>query len=87
MKRRGYIIYAGQGDITLYGIGNARSAGKTGTAQLGGQQAPHSWFIGFAPADDPQIAIAVIVERAGHGSERAVPMAGDLMELYLGLGE
>ena len=44
-------FFAGQGDVTLYGISNARSAGKTGTAQLGGEQAPHSWFIGFAPAE------------------------------------
>lgn len=63
------------------------TAGKSGSAEVGDEALPHSWFIGFAPADDPQIAIAVIVERAGHGSERAVPMAGDLMELYLGLSE
>ena len=65
-------LYAGQGDVTLYGIRNARSAGKTGTAELGGEQAPHSWFIGFAPAEDdatPQIAIAVMVAGGGSGSE------------------
>ena len=46
------------------------AAGKTGTAQLGGEQAPHSWFIGFAPAEDgatPAIAIAVLVESGGSG--------------------
>jgi len=59
------------------------TAGKSGTAELGGDAAPHSWFIGFAPADAPQIAVAVIVEGGGAGAQRAVPMAGDLMTHYL----
>jgi penicillin-binding protein A len=66
-------------------VGGVPTAGKSGTAQLGGDQDPHSWFIGFAPADDPQIAIAVIVEHGGAGAQRAVPMAGNLMERYLEL--
>ncbi len=61
------------------------TAGKSGTAQLAGEQDPHSWFIGYTPADDPRIAIAVIVEHGGAGAQRAVPMAGGLMELYLDL--
>jgi penicillin-binding protein A len=80
--------YAGQGDITLYGIGNARSAGKTGTAQLGGEQAPHSWFIGFAPAQEeaaPQIAVAVLIESGGSGSANAAPVGGRVMAEYLRL--
>ena len=59
------------------------TAGKSGTAELGGSGAPHSWFIGFAPADNPQVAIAVIVERGGRGGARAAPLAGDLMEPVL----
>ena len=81
-------LYAGQGDITLYGISNARSAGKTGTAQLGGQQAPHSWFIGFAPAQidaTPQIAVAVLVESGGSGGDRAAPIGGQVMAEWLRL--
>jgi peptidoglycan glycosyltransferase len=58
------------------------TAGKSGTAELGGSGAPHSWFIGFAPVDHPRIAIAVIVERGGRGGARAAPLAGDLMALY-----
>jgi penicillin-binding protein A len=80
--------FAGQGDVTLYGISDARSAGKTGTAQLGGEQAPHSWFIGFAPADEgaePSIAIAVIVESGGSGSGRAAPIGGQVMAEWLRL--
>ena len=61
------------------------TAGKSGTAQLAQGKRPHSWFIGFAPADNPQIAIAVIAENAGLGSQHAVPIAGQLMQLYLQL--
>jgi peptidoglycan glycosyltransferase len=57
-------------------------AGKSGTAQLGGSSEPHSWFIGFAPADAPQIAIAVLVEKGGRGGERAAPLAGDMLAAY-----
>jgi len=59
------------------------TAGKSGTAELGGEGEPHSWFIGFAPADDPQVAIAVLVERGGRGAERAAPIGGELMEAAL----
>jgi peptidoglycan glycosyltransferase len=58
------------------------TAGKSGTAELGGSGAPHSWFIGFAPVDHPRVAIAVIVERGGRGGARAAPLAGDLLSLY-----
>jgi peptidoglycan glycosyltransferase len=59
------------------------TAGKSGTAQLDGSAKPHSWFIGFAPADDPQVAIAVLVESGGTGASRASPIAGKLMARYL----
>ena len=59
------------------------TAGKSGTAELGGTGEPHSWFIGFAPANAPKIAIAVLVEQAGRGGEVAAPIAGDLMTQYL----
>jgi penicillin-binding protein A len=61
------------------------TAGKSGTAELGGSGAPHSWFIGFAPVDHPRVAIAVIVERGGRGGARAAPLAGDLLSLYFEL--
>ena len=59
------------------------TAGKSGTAQLGGTGEPNSWFIGFAPADHPKVAIAVVVEQGGRGAQRAAPIAGQLMTLYL----
>ena len=61
------------------------TAGKSGTAQVGPGLAPHSWFIGYAPADAPRIVVAVIVEGGGLGSQRAVPMGGRLMSAYLGV--
>jgi peptidoglycan glycosyltransferase len=58
-------------------------AGKSGTAELDGGANPHAWFIGFAPVDDPQVAIAVVVEGGGRGGERAAPLAGRMLELAL----
>ncbi len=55
--------------------------GKTGTAQNRGQD--HSVFMGFAPMDNPRIAIAVYVENGGFGADFAVPIAGCMMEQYL----
>jgi len=66
-------------------VAGVPTAGKSGTAELGGSGAPHSWFIGFAPVDHPRIAIAVIVERGGRGGARAAPLAGDLMTLFFQL--
>ncbi len=61
------------------------TAGKSGTAELGGTGEPHSWFIGFAPVDHPQVAIAVLVEKGGRGGERAAPLAGSLLSRYFEL--
>ncbi|MBK1721498.1 peptidoglycan D,D-transpeptidase FtsI family protein [Thiocystis violacea] len=53
-------------------------AGKTGTAQ-NAHGDPHSWFVGFAPADRPMLAVAVLVEQGGYGSAVAAPIAHDLL--------
>lgn len=55
--------------------------GKTGTAQNRGKD--HSIFMGFAPKDDPQIAIAVYVENGGFGATFGVPIGALMMEQYL----
>jgi peptidoglycan glycosyltransferase len=57
-------------------------AGKSGTAELDGGKSPHSWFIGFAPYDDPQVAIAVLVEGSGGGGVKASPLAGDMFRAW-----
>jgi peptidoglycan glycosyltransferase len=61
------------------------TAGKSGSAQLDGSGKPHSWFIGFAPVENPKVAIAVLVERGGRGGERASPLAGALLAKYFEL--
>ncbi len=73
-------------------------AGKTGTAQTVGvrpsqvstngeaipkQFRDHAWFVAYAPAEDPRIAVAVIVENTGHGGTYAAPIAKALIEEYL----
>lgn len=81
------MVAAVEGDVgrqftTGAKVPGVTTAGKSGTAELGGSGEPHSWFIGFAPANDPQIAIAVLVERGGRGGARAAPLAGSLMKAY-----
>ena len=57
-------------------------AGKTGTAETSGPD--HNWFIGFAPADDPQIAVAVFVANGGGtGGDTSAPIAREVMQAYL----
>lgn len=56
-------------------------AGKTGTAQ-NSHGADHGWFIGFAPADDPQIIVGAIMEFAEHGS-RVAPFVADVISRYV----
>ncbi|MDR1942487.1 MAG: penicillin-binding protein 2 [Endomicrobium sp.] len=56
-------------------------AGKTGTAQ-NPQGEDHAWFVSYAPADDPEIALAVIVENGGGGGLNAVPIAKRIYETY-----
>ncbi|MAT83569.1 MAG: penicillin-binding protein 2 [Gammaproteobacteria bacterium] len=74
-----------------------RMAGKSGTAQvveiqqgeqydeeeLGEYERKHAWFIAFAPADDPVIALAVLVENGGGGSAVAAPVAREVLDAYL----
>lgn len=58
-------------------------AGKTGTAQNAQDQIlDHAWFVGYAPAEDPKIVVAVMLEFGGHGS-RAARIASRIMERYL----
>jgi penicillin-binding protein 2 len=61
-------------------------AGKTGTAQSGkfvnGKELNHAWFVGFAPADDPKIVVAVMIEFGGHGT-RSAAIASKIIQAYL----
>ena len=59
------------------------AAGKTGSAEFGTIKGDsHAWFTGFAPADDPQICVTIIIEGAGAGGDYAVPIAKRIFDAY-----
>jgi penicillin-binding protein 2 len=73
-------------------------SGKTGTAQVISRSRgdaeiaagpahwkPHAWFVAYAPAENPKIAVAVIIEHGEHGSSAAGPVARDIIKSYLGV--
>lgn len=78
-----YLVVNGTG--TAKNIKNSQFilSGKTGTAQNSAGK-NHSWFVGFAPYDDPRIAICVLGENEGWGNVFGAPVAGALMVRYLG---
>ena len=69
------------------------AAGKTGTAQVvglgkkvaGGSSKDHAWFVAYAPVENPEIAVAVLVEHGGHGGDAAAPIARKLFEAYFSI--
>ena len=63
---------------------NIEVGGKTGSAQTGVQGKTNAWFVGFAPFDDPEIAIGVFVRNGGHGSYTA-EVARDIIAQYFGM--
>ena len=81
------VVQSGTG--TSAQIPGIEVAGKTGTAQNVPGGAPHAWFTAFAPASDPRIAVAVVVEHGGNagneafGGKVAAPIARQVMEAVL----
>lgn len=83
VKRGMYLVVNGGGGTARNIMsGDYKLAGKTGTAQ-NTKGNNHSWFVGFAPYDDPQIAICVLGENQGWGNEFAAPLAAAIMVRYL----
>ena len=82
-------LVVSDGSGTAAKIPGVRVAGKTGTAQHAQGRPPHAWFIGFAPAEDPQVAVAVVVEDGGSlgseatGGRLAAPVAKAVMQAVL----
>lgn len=77
-----YLVVNGNGTARSIRTSDVSIAGKTGTAQNPHGQ-DHSWFIAYAPADDPKIAICVMVENAGFGATVAAPIAQRIILRYL----
>jgi len=78
------------GTASVAAIPDVRVAGKTGTAQTEDERKPYAWFVSFAPADDPQIAVAVFIQDASGvarsdiaGGKLAGPIAKSMMEAAL----
>ena len=81
-------VKEGMHRVMIYGTGRhypiegIETAGKTGTVQ-NAHGKDHAIFIGFAPLEDPQIAVAVVMENAGFGATWACPVASMMIEQYL----
>lgn len=88
-------IQEGMLGVTTKSFGTARHrfvdfpykvAGKTGSAQNEGKL-PHSWFVGYLPADKPEIAIVTMIENVGEGSTYAAPLFRQVAAAYYGIEE
>ncbi len=92
------VVHGNRGTARHIRLPGVQIAGKTGTAQVFSRKAgekfdnkklkrtlqDHAWFVCYAPAQDPKIAIAVIIEHGEHGSSAAAPVAKELIHAYLG---
>jgi penicillin-binding protein 2 len=83
-------IKEGLVSVVQYGTGQGMNdgtipltGGKTGTSEVLSQQS-HSLFVGFGPANNPEIAIAVVIENGGYGSVAAAPVAKQMFQTYFG---
>ncbi len=82
------------GTATKARLGPIQVAGKTGTAQVFKKsvgvdadkqpksERDHAWFIGYAPAENPEIAFAIVIEHGGHGGTTAAPVARNVLEVF-----
>ena len=62
------------------------AAGKTGSAEYNSVKTDsHAWFTGFAPAEDPEVCVTIIIEGAGSGGDYAVPIARRIFDEYFGM--
>ena len=92
------VVHGNRGTARRIRIPGIEIAGKTGTAQVFSRKAgekfnneklrrtlqDHAWFVCYAPAQDPKIAISVIIEHGEHGSSAAAPVAKELIRAYFG---
>lgn len=82
------IVQKGMEKITEVNFGwrlrdlNVRVAGKTGTAEIGGMEKTHAWFSSYAPIEDPELVITILIEQGGFGSSAALPVAKNIYKWY-----
>jgi penicillin-binding protein 2 len=82
VKEGMFLVVNGSGTATHIKMDDIKISGKTGTAQ-NPHGKDHAFFVGFAPSDNPQIAVAVVVENIGFGGTHAAPIAKAMIEAYL----
>ena len=61
-----------------------QAAGKTGTAQYAGNTKTHAWYTVYAPYENPEIVMAIMLEGGGEGHDASVPIAKDILGWYFG---
>lgn len=86
------VVYDDEGTGRLARSEVVEIGGKTGTTQVIGKSAlmndvprryrDHAWFVSYAPADNPEITVAIFIEHGGHGSNAAAPLAKRIIEAY-----
>lgn len=82
------IVRQGMRDTVVYGSGQAlkslpfAAAGKTGTAQWRRDRLNHAWFTSFAPFDDPEVVVTVMLEEGDEGSRTALPVAQEILSAW-----
>lgn len=73
----------GDGNVAyLFSNFKIKTAGKTGSAESGGENKSHSWYTAYAPFEQPKISVTVMFERAGHGSEISAPIVKSIFNWY-----
>lgn len=78
------VVSAVNGTARVLNYPDLKIAGKTGTAQ-NPHGDNHSWFVGYAPYDKPEMVVVAIVENAGEGSKVAAPLCGEVFRYYFEL--
>jgi len=81
--KSGMILAVNQGTASPGALSGVQIAAKTGSAEPGGNKNTHAWYVAFAPAENPIIAVAVLVEHGGAGGEAAAPIAKAVIEKAL----
>jgi len=75
----GYVSGGKTGTVQVFSLKGAEYRGSTLKKEL----RDHGWFIAFAPADEPKIALAILVENGGFGAQAAAPIARQVLDYYL----